>query len=150
MTDSRPGQKPLKKHEKITLLKHRIKEAEVQAEFFMSRVDKDKRKFKELQEYHKTIEKESWRQIEKLERIQADWYDEIQNRKLALRTFDAPKIQPKPQENGNGKQICDICEKEFSKQGYPAHRKKCEKLKAEQEKLEKLKKELESDLEGEE
>jgi hypothetical protein len=123
--------KPLKKYEKVNLLKNSLKQAEVQFEFYESRVPKMKKNLENLKEYHKSIEMVSVREIESMEKTKADWYEEIERRKKALRTFDVkPKPKPKPKvENGNGKVKCDLCGKEFSKQGFPAHYKKCKRIK---------------------
>jgi hypothetical protein len=139
MVETRPGQKPLKKYEKINLLKKRVREAETEFEFYESRVPKMERNLEQLREYHKNIEMVSIKELENMKKVKADWYQEIENRKRALRTFDKPKAKPKPPEpkkNGNGKKLCDICNKEFANSGYPAHRKSCERLRDLRQQLE--------------
>lgn len=140
--------KPLKRYEKIALLKKRIKEAEVQFEFYESRVPKMKRNLEDLKAYHHQIELVSIKEIESMEKTKADWYQEIENRKTALRLYDKPKAKPKaepppkPEENGNGKINCEICGKEFAKQGYSSHYKKCKRI---QELEQELAKELQEE-----
>lgn len=129
-----------KRYEQIAFLKHRIREAVMQYEFYESRVPKLERNVKQLKTYHANIEAVSIRELEKMIKIRADWYEVIEQRKQALRAYDKPKSKPKPKPktvNGNGKIKCDICNEEFSKQGYPAHRKKCERIKELSELLEK-------------
>lgn len=108
------------------------------------------RKLEELQEYHKQIEEVSLAEIRNLADAKTMIYDYLKERKLALRTFDAPRPKPKPIINNNGKRKCDICSKEFSTKGFPSHYKKCQRLQAEEARIEQLKAELVSDLEGDE
>ena len=142
--------KPLKRYEKIALLKNDILHMQLKFDKWESLLGKELTNFEHLQERNKLIEANYMKDINNIEPTKAQIYEYLQSRIQALRTFDTPKAKPKPKPNGNGKKKCDICNKEFTSKGYPSHRKKCERIRAEELRVEELKKELESDLEGEE
>lgn len=122
----------MKRYEKIAYLKKQIRLIQLKYDKYESRLPKMERNLENLRAYHKKIEEVSIREIENYRDTKAQIYDVLQQRIQALRNFDS-KSKPKPKPkvvNGNGKVLCDICKKEFSKQGYPAHRKKCERIKA--------------------
>lgn len=141
----------MKEYETFALLKKEVLHRQLRFDKFESALSKAERGFERLQAYHKAIEEESLRDIRNIEANKVFFFDYLQEGKQALRTFRAPKAKPKPKAlNGNGKKKCPICLNEFSAKGYPAHVKKCERLKEEEIRVDLLKKELESDLEGEE
>ena len=125
----------MKRYEKIALLKNKIRDAERRLNYYSNRVPKFEKNLEHLKEYHKEIEMVSIKEIEKYRKNQAFFFEEVKARKQELRTFGSkPKPKPKakalPKEKEtNGKILCDICKKEYSKQGFPSHYKKCLRIK---------------------
>lgn len=94
-----------------------------------------------MKDLHSRMQLSLIKEIELLEADKAAFYDEYQNRKKELQEFrdkGAKKAPEAPVVNENGKKICDLCGEEFASQGYPGHRKKCERIHELEKELELL------------
>ena len=122
----------MKQYEKVAYLKHQIMLMDHKFGKFESQVGKLKDQLPRLKKKHEDEQQDFIRIIQEQENAKAQIFDHLKNLKNQLRNLGTkakPKPKPKPIINGNSKVKCDLCQEEFSKQGYPAHRKKCERIK---------------------
>ena len=130
----------MKRYEQIALMKKDIMHIQNKFDRYESFLGKEQRNLELLKKKCDLEIADHARYVNNLTETKAQVFDYLKILKQKLRTFDSkakPTPKPVPKKNGNGKKHCDICGKDFASSGYPAHRKKCERIKALSEQLEK-------------
>lgn len=121
----------MKQYEKVAYLKNQIMHMQHKFDKFESRVGKLKGQLPILLQNQDKEKKDFSRIIQEQEDAKALIFEYLKNLKAELRNLGSkPKPKPKPKAKVNEKIRCDICKEEFTKQGYPSHRKKCERIKS--------------------
>lgn len=132
----------MKAYEKKLQLEKLVRRARISLDTRESQLGAIKESMVILQKRNKLMEAALKKDIEAMETDYALCFDYHKYHVAELNKFR--KIKPTTDVTPivNGKKECDICGDEFSSQGFPAHRKKCERI-------HELEKEL-TKLEGEE
>lgn len=121
----------MKNYEMLNELQKKVNWARNEFDTMQSRAGHIKHQYELLLERNRNMEASLLREVNENEEEQARRYDYLQACKEELQAFKdniTPTKIAEPVLQENGKKLCDLCKQEFASQGYPAHRKKCERI----------------------